>query len=131
MDAPSPTKQLQILFVDDDQALAESCGELLDTFGYATKLAYNGLQAIELLNKSSFDLVITDILMPDKEGLELIIEIQQKFPTLPVVAISGGGKIGADNYLNMAVKLGCKAALPKPFTAQQLDDAISLAVASK
>ncbi len=122
-------KQLNILFVDDDHALAASFAELLGEQGHQATVAGNGVQAIEQLRQASFDLVITDILMPDKEGIELIMEIMKDFPGLPIIAISGGGRIGADNYLDMAVKLGCHAGLRKPFTSEQLFAAINAAMA--
>ena len=70
------------------------------------------------------DLVLTDILMPDKEGLETIQELLALHPKLKIVAMSGGGKFGPDSYLVLAQKLGAKATLQKPFMREELINTI-------
>ena len=78
-------------------------------------IADNGEIGLELFKKYSPDLVITDIIMPEKEGLEIIREMKKLKPELKIIAISGGGRISADNYLNTAKSFGADRAFQKPF----------------
>ena len=104
----------RILVVDDDEPLRALIEEILLTADYAVTTAANGQQALQCLNQQSFDLVITDLVMPDLDGTELIRQIRRDQPTLPIVAVSGAGR-DADLYLRIAEKLGASALLSKPF----------------
>ena len=83
-------------------------------------VAENGLLAMQLMDHRSFDLVITDLLMPEKEGLETIVDIRRNNSWMPIVAISGGGRIGPRDYLDTARCMGATATLAKPFGRQEL-----------
>ena len=76
------------------------------------------------MRDSAFDLVITDIVMPEMDGLETLIELRKHYPTLTVIAMSGGGRVGNMDFLGSAEKLGASAVLHKPFTLDVLTAAI-------
>ncbi len=84
------------------------------------------------MKRESFDLLITDLLMPEKDGIETILEIRRVNETLPILAISGGGKYGArGDLLRMAQRLGATATLQKPFSREQLVAAVDLCLTSR
>jgi CheY-like chemotaxis protein len=110
----------RILLVDDNETFRRSLREVLQQAGYEAQAAEEGAAALKLYRQQPFDLVITDLLMPGKEGLETIMELRRLQPELKVVAISGGGRIDANDYLPMAKKLGATETLAKPFTSEQI-----------
>ncbi len=114
-----------ILLIEDDETMNEMLSEVLESRGYHVTRTYNGNEALKLLNTESFDLILTDMLMPDKEGVETIMEIKNLSASTPVIAMSGGGKLGPDTYLEMARKLGADYALQKPFEKNVLLDKIA------
>jgi len=105
---------MHILLVDDDSAVRDSVAMVLLDAGFTVEQAENGMDAMRRLERQVPDLVITDILMPQKEGIECIREIRSLAPEVPVIAISGGGGGQAD-YLRMAGLLGAAAVMAKPF----------------
>lgn len=109
-----------ILFVDDNPELVDIHSTYLRDMGYTVETAGDGDAAIDLLNQHKIDLLITDVVMPGKEGFETIIEVRTKHPDLPIIAISGGGRVGARDYLTLAMSMGAKATLSKPFSASAL-----------
>jgi DNA-binding response OmpR family regulator len=104
----------RILLVDDEPGIRDSVAMVLETAGYVVDQAEQGATGMRLLRAHTPDLVITDILMPQKEGIETIREIRSVLPDTPIIAISGGTDIGAD-YLKIAQNFGATAVLPKPF----------------
>lgn len=86
--------------------------------------ASNGREAINKFKSVMTDLVITDILMPEQDGIGLIMELKKLKPELLIIAISGGGKIGPSNYLDIARTLGADAVFPKPFNVNHLVDEV-------
>ena len=114
----------KILIMDDDNQLREMLKIMLENEGYNVEDAENGYIGMKIIRKSHFDLVITDIIMPDKEGIETIMEIKKDFPTIKIIAMSGGGKIGPDSYLVMAKHLGADKALAKPFLQSEIVNAV-------
>lgn len=110
----------RILFVDDEKALRNLYEKVLKQADYEVTTASNGKDGLNQLKNSAFDLVITDILMPDKDGIELINEIRKQYPNIPIIAVSGGGRMGSEIYLGLAQKLGAIEMLHKPFTKKQL-----------
>ncbi len=116
----------RILVVDDDPELLDALGLALRTSGYDVEVAKNGQQAMRHATQGSpVDLVLTDIVMPEKEGLQLIVELRRARPALKIIAMSGGGTYGNDTYLNYARVLGAHATLPKPFPADTLLRAVA------
>jgi YesN/AraC family two-component response regulator len=104
--------------------------KMLEKAGYEVDLAANGREGLELFVKESADLVITDIIMPDKEGLELILEMKKLSPELKIIAISGGGRISPESYLECARHFGAERVFQKPFRQQELVSAVGELMAS-
>jgi len=114
----------RILIIDDDHHILLMIKKMLERAGFEVDLASNGDEGLELFNKLSFDLVITDIIMPEKEGLETIREMKRLRSDLKIIAMSGGGKVSSDNYLNTAKIFGATKILTKPFTQKQMVSAV-------
>ncbi len=115
----------RILIIDDDNQFRVMLRIMLENAGYKDiEEAENGYIGMKLIRKSHFDLVITDIIMPDKEGIETIMEIKKDFPAIKIIAMSGGGKNSADSYLVMAGHLGASKTMEKPFLQSELVDAV-------
>lgn len=110
----------EILVVDDDLAVLDVMSEMLRLEGHEVTVAENGVDAVQCVNDSEFDLVITDLIMPEKEGLETIADIRRSRADLPIIAISGGGRLGPTDYLETARFIGANATLAKPFARQEL-----------
>ena len=109
-----------ILLVDDEQSLLDALSRTLERAGYRVETALNGRLAMELLSAQATDLVITDLIMPEKEGIDLIMFLKSRQPNLPIIAISGGGRNAPENYLSIAKALGAKDTLAKPFLNSEL-----------
>ena len=114
----------KILIIDDDYHILLMIKKMLERAGFEIDLASNGNEGLELFKKIPFDLVITDIIMPEKEGLETIREMKRIHSDFKIIAMSGGGKISADNYLETAKIFGASTVLGKPFTQKQLVTAV-------
>lgn len=114
----------RILLVDDDPQFIETISELLRLKEYDVLTALDCLTAIDILQDHPIDVLITDIVMPNYDGLELIITVREQFNNLKIIAISGGGKIDKKTYLMMAKGLRADAVLEKPFLCSELDTLI-------
>lgn len=110
----------KVLLVDDDPVLLLLMISAFNAAGYITVAAENGRKAIALLDAFEPDLVITDIVMPEMEGIGIILEIHRATVPPKVIAISGGMTSSTRNYLKWARQLGADAALPKPFRMSAL-----------
>lgn len=111
----------RILLVDDNAELLAIMTLSLQEENHVTTLAANGREAMALIASQPFDLIITDLVMPEKEGLEIISEIRKKHPGLKVIAMSGGGSsFDGRQMLRIAQKLGASQTLEKPFTKTAL-----------
>lgn len=95
-------------------------GVILEAAGHRVACAADGREAVKILAGQTFDLVITDMLMPDSDGLELLASVKKNRAATPVLVMSGGGMIGVGDYLKVAQKLGAHAVLAKPFTSEAL-----------
>lgn len=124
----STKKSAQVLLVDDDPDFRDALGKQLVHAGYSVAQASDGEEAIEWLKQHTADLVILDIVMPNKEGLETILALRRSHPGLPVIAVSGGGRIDAHDYLHLAENLGAAAVLAKPFPFAELQKHITKAL---
>ena len=113
-----------VLIIEDDHHILLMIKRMLEPFGFEIKLASNGQEGLELFHRNEVDLVITDIIMPEKEGLEIIREMRREQADLKIIAMSGGGKLSADNYLETAKIFGAAKILQKPFTRKQLVSAV-------
>jgi CheY-like chemotaxis protein len=110
----------RILIVDDNTALRNFLRLLLVCAGYAVYDAANGRDALRIMAQEPIDLVITDLIMPEMEGLETIFAIRRSQPYLPIIAMSGGGMISAQSHLHVARKAGVARLLMKPFENTEL-----------
>jgi len=115
----------KILIIEDDNSFRNVLVQMLEKAGFEVFQAENGNQAIKHCESENPDLVLTDIIMPDKEGLETIQELLSICPALKIIAMSGGGRFGPNSYLPLAQKLGAKKTLQKPFMREELLNAIT------
>jgi len=109
-----------VLVVDDDAAMRELVRAMLSLEGFEVCLADGNEAALAAIDARPFDLVITDLIMPGRSGLETISGIRGRDADLPILAISGGGRIGAAECLHTARCLGANATLAKPFAHRDL-----------
>jgi len=114
-----------ILIVDDDEDLRPMLVSVLVDAGHEVRSAGDGGVALRLLKQAPADLVVTDLVMPEKEGLELIQEVRQLFPHLKVIAMSGGVWGPRHNFLPVASRLGADRVLAKPFSVHTFMDLVS------
>lgn len=114
----------RVLVVDDDSVLLTVLARAFTAAGYATRTAENGRKALELIKTYEPDLVVTDIVMPEMEGIGAIMAIKQMAHPPKVIAMSGCGPGGRNNYLKWAQHLGADGVLAKPF---RLADMLDLA----
>ena len=108
----------KILLVEDEERIRSLLKEVLESEGYEVQEVSSGKEALQSHARSPPDLILTDIVMPDTEGIEMIIKIRKSDPNVKIVAMSGG------DYLAMARKLGADCTLTKPFSNQALLDAV-------
>lgn len=114
----------RILIIDDEEAVRETLRQALEHQGVAVTCAPNGRVAMNIYRKEYFDLVITELLMPERDGLEVIMDLRKQAPSVKIIAMSGGGQTGMYYMLAVAEKLGATRSLTKPFTPNQLLTAV-------
>jgi len=111
----------RILVVDDEEQIRSMLTQMLEHEGFEVDTAENGEEGMTLITKHAYDLIITDMIMPIKDGLKLIMELVRDYPDLRILAISGGGAIKAERYLTMAGYLADDiVTLEKPFKRESL-----------
>ena len=110
----------KILLVDDDPLVRASLADVLNESGYDVAEAIDGSDGLKALERDSFDCVVLDILMPERDGLETIREIRKKWTALPVLAISSGDRTGWCDHLRMAAAFGADDTMSKPFLSSDL-----------
>jgi len=115
---------VRILVVDDDFQMREMLGVILERKGYDVKTASDGKAALQLQSIKPFDIVITDMIMPEKEGLETISELRRDYPRVKIIAISGGGRYRPEGYLELASQIGADRVLVKPFGSWEILGAV-------
>lgn len=121
---------LSILVADDEEGIRSLLVHWLERHGHAVATVRSAQEATELLKQQCFDLVITDVVMPDGDGFELIAALRKAQPATRIIAISGGGKyLEGTDCLRIARGLGAHAAVMKPFNWEQLQIGIELAFA--
>jgi CheY-like chemotaxis protein len=121
---PVGSRPLRVLFVDDDMQTRASISVLLGELGFVAVTAANGLVALHLFDKIEVDVVVTDIFMPEEDGIELIQDLRRRRSDLPIVAFSGGGSHHDLSALHVAAAFGAGAVLQKPFSGAELVAAI-------
>ena len=110
----------RILIIDDNPEVLSTYGRILEHAGYEIVFAADGNEGIRVFREKSPDLVITDIVMPEKEGLETIGELKRDFPDVKIIAISGSGKLNSGYYLKAAKQIGAEYSLAKPIEREEL-----------
>lgn len=110
----------RILVVDDDDQFRRMVQRTLERAGYEVDPAANGQDALARFEAVPADLVLTDLIMPEKEGLETIMLLRQRWKTPRIIAMSGGGRVRPEEYLEVARRLGVAATLEKPFSTSDL-----------
>ena len=114
----------KILVIDDEEQMRDMLQRLLEQRGYEVMKAPNGKVGARLCKEEQIDLVITDLLMPEMDGIETIMELKRELPDVKIIAISGGGRIGPEDYLKMANSLGARYTFTKPFSTKELLEAV-------
>jgi len=110
----------RILIIDDNTSMREVVSEMLQQAGYETVDVENGRFALQVHRESPVDLIITDLFMPDTDGLEIINQFRHQYPEVKIIAVSGGGSRGLVELLSVAKKMGAERALMKPFSWEEL-----------
>lgn len=113
-----------IMVVDDEKQTRMMLRQMLERADYEVMEAENGYEAIRMFRENPADLIIMDIIMPKKEGIETIMEMKNEFPSVKIIAMSGGGRIHPDSYLKIAGRLGALKTLSKPIHREVLLDSI-------
>ncbi len=113
-----------ILIIDDDESMLTSLKEMLIREGFNVLAAKDGKEGLNLFNDNQVDLVITDIVMPEKEGLETIMAMRKASKDIKIIAISGGGRQEPEGYLHVAKSLGARYTFTKPFKRDDLLGAV-------
>lgn len=121
----------RILIVDDDEQVRGPFARMLGQVGHIVLQASNGREALEVLRAHSVDAVVTDVVMPEMDGLELMIALRKEFPDLPVVVMSGSSLPTTMDVLGVARRLGARVSLPKPFRLGELLRAINGVIENK
>ena len=108
-----------ILVIDDEVQIRDVLRTVLERVGYEVTEAGDGNEGLQIYAEGGIDLVVTDIIMPEKGGIDTIMDLRRDFPGVKVITISGGGMCGDVSYLDMALGVGADRAIGKPFV---LDD---------
>ncbi len=114
----------KILLVDDDELLVESLKFALERKGYEITVAKDGREAFSVLRQAAPDVIVLDIFMPEMDGLEVLTQLHQEHPDIPIYVISGGGAKELYEFLKVSEHLGAAGSLRKPFTASTLIELI-------
>lgn len=115
----------RILIIDDDVDFAHTLRDMLLAENYEVDVAYNGVNGMFYQNKNPYNLIVTDIVMPDMDGIEVILKVKQSSADTKLVAISGGGYFHSHDYLFMAKQLGASMVFSKPFCTSDFKQGIS------
>lgn len=120
----------RILVIDDDELTRFTLQEILEEENYEVTVAVDGVEGLALFTAQPFPLVITDLYMPKKEGMEVISELRRDYPGVKIIAISGAGRVDLSNILKAARKIGADLVIPKPFTNDEILDCVKECLAS-
>jgi CheY-like chemotaxis protein len=114
----------QILIADDDEAYRRVLRTVLMRQGYEVREARDGHEVLTQMSQQAPDLLVTDILMPGKDGLETMVALRKQWPDTRIIAISGGGRMQAEGFLQIALRLGARETLTKPFSNSELIESV-------
>jgi CheY-like chemotaxis protein len=113
-----------ILLIDDDEQFRTMLSEVLRRAGYEVQEARDGAEGTKFYRDHPADLILTDLIMPEKEGLEIIQEFRRDHPKVKIIAMSGGGRHGSYDCLKIAKAFGAQQVLAKPFSHQEILETI-------
>jgi CheY-like chemotaxis protein len=119
-------KPLRVLVVDDDQQVRKMLRRILERMGQRVTEAQNGKEALAEFERCPVELVITDLFMPEKDGIETIENLRKLSQKVKIIAMSGDTRIAASTYLEMSAKLGANRTLVKPFSIEKLTLSVAL-----
>lgn len=114
----------KILVIDDDDSMRSVLRMGLETAGHLVLEAANGTEGLRQIEAGGVEVVVTDLLMPEMDGIEVIFNVRKKYPSLKVIAISGGGQLPPEGYLKIAQRGGARRILMKPFKLEELLQAV-------
>jgi DNA-binding response OmpR family regulator len=114
----------KILIIDDENQIRLMLRQMFEREGYDILEAADGKQALKMNKSNPADLIITDIIMPEMEGIRTIMELKKEKPDAKIIAVSGGGKNSPEQYLHFAKKLGADRTFTKPFNRDELVAAV-------
>jgi len=119
-----------LLVIEDDELIRKYLRQALEDAGHEVDTATNGREGAAAFRRKPADLIITDIFMPESDGLEVILQMKRDNPSVRIIAMSGGGaRVGNFDFLSVAESFGAAATLKKPFSTHELFDAINKALA--
>ncbi len=121
----------RILIIDDEESVRATLRKILDAAGHDVVEAEDGEAGLERYRENPADVVILDIIMPQMEGIEMILTLKQEYPEAKIIAISGGGQIDKRTLLTWAAKIGAQDVLDKPFKSKEIIDAVRRALVGK
>lgn len=121
---------MRVLIIDDDEQMRVLLRQIMEWRGYEVLEAENGKVGLRVQRENPADLILTDLIMPEQEGLETIRALKNEFDGVKIIAISGGGRIGPDAYLPAARELGADRVFSKPFDIGELVTAVEELFAS-
>ena len=114
----------RILIIDDESQIRSMLRLMLERVGYEVIEAADGMEGIRQYRDNPADLIITDLIMPNKDGIGMIIELKKEFPKVKIIAMSGGGVNRPEGYLDGAKKLGATRTLTKPIARDEMLNAV-------
>ncbi len=120
----------QILIIDDEPQIRSMLKLMLERDGHEVAEAPDGVEGIKIYRQNPADLIITDLIMPNKDGIGMIIDLKKEFPNVKIIAMSGGGLNKPEGYLKGAKKLGAACTLTKPIDRDEMLRAIKDALKS-
>jgi CheY-like chemotaxis protein len=120
----------RILVIDDEEMVRLTIRQTLEKVGHTVMEAANGREGVDTYKAHGADLVVTDIIMPEQEGIETLITLREMNGALPVIALSGGGRIGTTDYLDIARQFGAVRVFEKPFNRKEFVLAVNEALAA-
>lgn len=121
----------RILIMEDDKQVCSVFKRTMEDGGHQVQVASDGKTGARMYEKEPADLIIMDIIMPEQEGLETIMNLRRDFPDVKIIAISGGGRISAGDYLKIAHNLGAVVTIEKPIDPQYLLDTVNKIIEEK
>ncbi len=122
----------RVLLIDDDELVRVSLMKVLENAGHEVVTAGDGNEGMKFFKENDFDIVITDLIMPEKDGIETILDMKKTSPDMPIIAISGGGRFSnPDLYLSSAREFGAVTVLAKPFALKEFLDAVQTGLAGR